>query len=47
MANARRSLRLLREGQKTYVEWYEALGVLTGLTHSGKGKVRVLDFGGG
>src|ERR1700687_3007722 len=46
-ANARHSLSLMQKGQKTYVEWYEALGVLAATVLNEKGYVRVLDFGGG
>jgi putative methyltransferase (TIGR04325 family) len=44
--DARRSLRLVHAGTNN-VDWHEALGVLAGLVHSEKGRVRVLDFGGG
>ena len=44
--DARRSLRLVHKVTNN-VDWHEALGVLAGLVHSEKGRVRVLDFGGG
>ncbi len=44
--DARRSLRLVHNTTNN-VDWHEALGVLAGLVHCEKGRVRVLDFGGG
>jgi putative methyltransferase (TIGR04325 family) len=47
VSESRRFLHAVRNGQKIYIEWHDALGVLTSMLLKQQASVRILDFGGG